>query len=85
MVTHVKTTVEVTDELLERAKEAARREGTTLRSLIEEGLRRVMDERQWPSRFELHDASVDGEGLAPEFRDGSWERIRQVSYGGRGG
>lgn len=85
MVTHMKTTVEVTDELLDRAKEAAQRDGTTLRSLVEEGLRLVVEKRRRPSSFALRDASVDGEGLAPEFRDGSWEGLREATYQGRGG
>lgn len=39
----VKTTVEINDVLLRRAKAHAVEHGTTLRSLIEEGLRRTLD------------------------------------------
>lgn len=84
MVSHMKTTVEIADELLERAREAARRERTTLRALVEEGLRTSIEQRKRGHRFQLRDASVAGQGLAPEFRDASWERIRDAAYGGSG-
>jgi hypothetical protein len=41
----VKTTVEVSDPLLQDAKEVATREGVTLRALFEEGLRLLLSER----------------------------------------
>jgi hypothetical protein len=36
--THMKTTVEIAEDLFARTREVAQREGTTLRALIEEGL-----------------------------------------------
>ena len=42
MVTHMKTTIELADPLLEEARSVAAREGTTLRALLEgEGAARV--------------------------------------------
>jgi Arc/MetJ family transcription regulator len=82
MVTRMKTTIEITDELLERAKEAARRERTTLRSLVEEGLRHTLDRHDDRGAFRLRDASVGGRGPTPEFRGASWERLRDAAYGG---
>jgi Bacterial antitoxin of type II TA system, VapB len=38
-VTHMKTTLEIDDRLLERAKRQASAQGTTLRALVEEALR----------------------------------------------
>jgi hypothetical protein len=85
MVTHMKTTVEIADTLCEEAKRVAASEGSTLRELIESGLRRELRERQSRPPFELRDASFRGRGLQPEFRDGDWSRIREAVYEGRGG
>ena len=39
----MKTTVEIGKDLFARSREVARREGTTLRALIEEGLRAALE------------------------------------------
>ena len=80
MVSHMKTTVNLPDELLREAQELARRQRTTLRELIETGLRTVIKQRSGESTFTLADASVDGHGLQPAFRDASWEQIRDAIY-----
>jgi hypothetical protein len=85
MVSRMKTTVEIPDPLAEEAKAVARREKTTLRALIETGLRQVLRDRRRRTRFRLRDASFGGRGLRPEFREGDWEHIRQAAYEGRGG
>ena len=77
--------MEISDALADQAKAVARREETTLRALIEAGLRQVLRDRQRRSRFQLRDASFGGRGLQPEFRDGDWQRIRDATYEGRGG
>lgn len=84
MVTHMKTTVEISDPILHEAKETAHREGSTLRSLVEEGLRLALDRRQKGERFQLRDGSVDGRGLQPGMAGASWEEILQSAYEGRG-
>jgi hypothetical protein len=85
MVTHMKTTVEISDSLADEARELAARENTTLRAVIEAGLRLVLKERRKTARFRLRDASFRGEGLQPEFRSGTWERMRDAAYEERGG
>ena len=85
MGTHMKTTIEVSDPLLEEARQVARREGSTLRSLVEEGLRRVLDEHRQRPPFRLRDGSVGGHGLQSDLAEGDWERIRAIAYEGRGG
>lgn len=80
-----KTTVDIPESLLAEAKEVAAREGTTLRALVESGLRAVIDRRlRADATFRLRDASVDGEGLQPEFRGAGWDRIRDAAYEDRG-
>ncbi|HEX2361927.1 MAG TPA: hypothetical protein VHI11_07640 [Jiangellaceae bacterium] len=77
----MKTTVDITDSLLLEAQETARAENTTVRALIEDGLRTVLTRRRGTGTFTLRDASVPGNGLHPEFRGASWERIRDAAYG----
>ena len=82
----MKTTLEIADSLLDEARRIAARDGETLRSLVEQGLRKVVAERRSRAkRFKLPDASVGGEGLQPEFANASWERIRDLIYEGHGG
>ncbi len=66
---HMKTTVDIADQLFEGARRLAAREGTTLRALIEEGLRAVLlSRRAAPKGFVLRDASFAGDGVA-ELQD----------------
>jgi hypothetical protein len=81
----MKTTIEISDGLLEQAKAVAARERTTLRALVEAGLRQVVEARRRGPRFQLREASFGGKGLQPEFRGASWELIRGASYEDRGG
>lgn len=85
MVAHMKTTVEISDALAEEAKTLAARENTTLRELIEAGLRYIVRERRRKARYRLRHASFRGRGLQPEFRDENWQHIREASYEERGG
>jgi hypothetical protein len=62
MGTHLKTTIELSDVLLDCAKQHARRVNTTLRALIEAGLNRILVEQavQAAQPYELPDLSVGG-------------------------
>lgn len=84
MVRCMKTTVEISDSLLEAARREAVRARTTVRALIELGLRRVLDERKKSRPFRLRRVTVKGRGLQPPLTDGDWEAIRQRTYEGRG-
>jgi hypothetical protein len=85
MATHMKTTVEIAEELLRQAKEVAHRESTTLRSLLEEGLRWVLGQRRQRRKpYRMPDASVSGKGLQPGIDEGNWSSIRDRIYEGRG-
>jgi hypothetical protein len=80
----MKITVEISDPLFEEASQMAARDGETLDSLIEQGLRLVLTERCTTETFKLRDASIKGSGLTDEFESASWEQIRDEIYRGRG-
>ena len=81
----MKTTVDIPQSLLEEAKRLAADHRTTVRALVEEGLRRVIDEHQRTGMFRLRKATFKGEGLQPDIEGASWEAMRQRAYEGRGG
>ena len=84
-VAEMKTTIELSDAALEEAKRVAAREGTSLKALIEEGLRKVLAERRARRiGFRLRRAAFKGEGLAPEFEGESWPSVRDTIYRERG-
>lgn len=85
MVRHMKTTIDIADPLLEEAKKVAAREGTTVKALIEQGLRQTLSERKSAGVFRLRKATFRGRGLQPGVANLAWDRIRDLAYEGRGG
>ena len=81
----MKTTLEISDALLEEARQLAAHNGTTLRAMVEQGLRHVVAEAQRDRPFRLRKVSFKGRGLSPEVADLSWDEIRDLSYGSRSG
>ena len=81
----MKTTIELSDDLAARAKEFAARRGMTLRAVIEEGIRKTIQEDRNKPEFKLQDRRVKGKGLQPEFQNKSWSDIQAAAYEGRGG
>ncbi len=84
MGNHMKTTVEISDALLAEAKRVAMRERTTIRTLIEQGLRQAIAQRKQHGQFRLRKASFKGRGLGAAAR-GGWAQVRNLAYEGRGG
>jgi hypothetical protein len=80
----MKTTLDISDPLLNEARKVALREGTTLRALVERGLRQVVAEKRRKTPFRLRKASFKGRGLRPELADAGWDRLRDLAYEGRG-
>ncbi len=80
----MKTTIELPDDLLERSKAIARRENSTLKALIEEGLRLALRARSRKRAGPFTVKPFRGDGLSPEFADARWERIRDEIYRDRG-
>ncbi len=84
MASHMKTTIHIADSLLQQARRVAQRENTTLKALVEEGLRRTLAERPTRGGFRLRKATFKGKGLQRSSAGASWEEIREASYEGRG-
>ncbi len=86
MVTHMKTTIEIADALLKRAQAAARSEGVTLRSLVEQGLREVLGQRAQARKepFRLRRTKARGGGFMPGFENAAWPALRDEIYRGHG-
>jgi hypothetical protein len=65
MGTHMKTTLDISDPLFNSAKALAQQSHTTLRALVEEGLRRVLSDSPSKAKtaFRLKDASVRGKHI----------------------
>jgi len=81
----MKTTVDIADPILLRSKALARRRGTTLRRLIEEGLDRLVAESAEQRRpFKLRRIKFSGGGFTPEFNGAGWDAVRDAIYQGRG-
>ena len=81
----MKTTVHIPDSLLEEARKLANQEQTTIKALIEEGLRLTIESRRDKSKFRLRKATFKGNGLQPNIAGASWDKIRDLSYGDRSG
>ena len=79
----MKTTIEIADDLFERAQRVARKEKTTFRSLTEQGLRLVLKEKQSKPKKLPPLVTVPGR-LTGEFKDAPWEKIRDAIYKGHG-
>lgn len=80
----VKTTLDIDDELLRRAKQAALDRGTTLRAIVEEALQRALGPAAAPGpiRTVVWPAVVAGGSPWPVEDEGDWlARIKAVRYG----
>lgn len=77
----MKTTIDIQDALLARAKRHARRVGQPLRAIIEDGLRRVLRETPARQPYELPDASVGDPTAADPLEALSWQDLRDEIYG----
>lgn len=69
MGSHMKTTLDLADPLFHAAKALAAQQKTTLRALVEEGLRLVMEKRKKSAAkpYVLPDCSVKGSVLVEPF------------------
>lgn len=77
----MKTTLDIQDSLLLRAKRLSKRTGRPLRSLVEEGLRQVLAGEERSVGYELPDCSVGEPGGPNPLEQLSWQDLREEIYG----
>jgi Arc/MetJ family transcription regulator len=80
----MKTTIDIADALLTEAKSLAAKEGTTVRALVEEGLRAVLDRREAREGFRLRPAGFRGDGLNEGISLEHWSEVVRAVYRGHG-
>jgi hypothetical protein len=80
----MKATFDISDPLFREAKSVARREGITVRAIVERGLQLALAERRSRKPFQLRDASVAGKGLQPAAARMTPAQRIELSYEGRG-
>jgi hypothetical protein len=74
----MKTTLELSDNLLFRARQRAKEESVTLKALIEKSLTATLAEPL--PKSEVQAVTFKGKGLSPEFEEATWEQIRDAIY-----
>ncbi len=79
----MKTTVDIHDELLTRAKRHARETGQPLRVLVEDGLRRVLSAVPEREPYRLPDMRVGNPDGPNPLEHLSWAELRDLIYEGR--
>ncbi len=78
----MKTTIDINDELLIRAKRNAKKTGRSLRSVVEEGLRKELS-AQLPTKksYKLNPNLCTGDPSdSSPLENLSWEEIREMIY-----
>ena len=84
MLEHMRTSIDIPDGLFQRARKLARDSGRTFRELVIEGLRAVVEGQGKRPRYRMKDCSFAGDGLVEGLAWTDWERIRDLTYEGRG-
>ena len=76
----MKTTLDIHDALLDRAKRHAKKTGRPLRAVVEDGLRQVLAIPVLPRHYQLPDLSVGDADAADPLEAYSWQDLRGMIY-----
>ena len=76
----MKTTLDIHDALLDRAKRHAKKTGRPLRAVVEDGLRQVLAVPVSPHHYQLPDMSVGDADAADPLEAYSWQDLRGMIY-----
>jgi hypothetical protein len=80
----MKTTIEISDPLMDQAPAVAAQRGQALKEIVEEGLRIVVEaNRRQKKKFRLPDRSVPGKGLRPGLSYEDWGTVLERAFGSR--
>ncbi len=79
MGSHMKTTVEIADSLMKRARRVQRSQNVTLRTLVEEGLQLALERRDHVTPYVYKPVVTGRKGLTPEARKAGWQGILQMA------
>jgi hypothetical protein len=77
----MKTTVVIEDRLFARAQKSAKARGLTMRELIEQALRGILEVQPRQTSYELPDLSVGPNAGHNPLAGKNWESIRNIAYG----
>jgi Arc/MetJ family transcription regulator len=80
MVAHMKTTIEIADDVLVRARRQARRDGKTLRDVVEQALRQQLAAPDGHGDFRLKRHAFKGKGRQPGGAEGDWPSVRDLIH-----
>lgn len=83
MGTRMKTTVDIADDLADAARERARRDGITLRALLEEGLRLALARPERSAGRELELVTFGGDGFEHGVDLNDPAQLREAVYAER--
>lgn len=76
----MKTTIDIHDELLGRAKRHARDRGESLRAVVEEGLRLVLATSESSGEYRLPDLSVGDPSGKDPLEAYSWQDLSEIIH-----
>jgi len=79
MVSHMKTTLDIADDLFLRTKSVANKRGVTFRDMVMQGLSLVLESES--RAVKIKPVTFKGKGLSPEFQNAGWSKIRDTAYG----
>ena len=77
----MKTTINLHDDLLERARRPAKATGRPLRAVVEEGLRRVLSAADEGKPNRMPDHRFGDPDAEDPLENYSWPELREMIYG----
>ena len=80
----MKTTLDIHDELLARAKRHAKETGRPLRAVVEDGLRHVLKSSFPSAPYTLPDLRVGDPDAPDPLERYAWPELRELIYGDPG-